>query len=233
MATFRTGTVNSTSYSAAANAVVVRTIVAGDMVVVPVTWENSQTISPTTFTDSVGATYLVATQASQGDPSCPIAGIAYCLSHPGGTDVTITVPCSGTAAAIIELDAMCFTPAGGTTFALDGVATPGSGAIEVSFTAGAITTTGPGVVVQFVGGYQLTAGVAVGGTPTFTRDTGTENNGVGRSFAQYLLSGSAQTVTPGASWGAAGNKYVMVAAAFKEVAAGGSSTPRQLLLGVG
>lgn len=217
MATFRATSVNNLSGSGGSSWNATRTIVAGDLVVFPITWEDSQTL--TSVTDTAGGTWAIATQQAHSSAPQPIGAIAYCLDHPGGTGVVITGNFSGAAAALLEADVMCFTPAGGTTFALDGVATPGTG-FGATFTCGStITTTAAGVVVEFVAGFQLTTGVTAGGTPAFTRDTPTENAS-GRSFAQYLLSGSAQTVTPGASWGGLGANWVMLAAAFKEVASG-------------
>lgn len=186
------------------------------MVVVCVTWEDSQTLS--SVSDTAGGTWAIASQQAQGGAPAPIGAIAYCLNHPGGS-TTITATLSGTANPLIEMDVMCFTPAASTSFSLDAVMTPVTGTSSATFTGTSISTAAAGVVVEYVAGFQLTTGVATGGSPTFTRDTGTENAS-GRSFAQYLLSGSAQSVTPGASWGAPASKYVLLAAAFKEVTAG-------------
>lgn len=222
MATLRAGTVNSvqTPYTGGSSWNATRTIVAGDLVVFPLTWEDAQTL--VSVTDTAGGTWAIAIQLAHGGGAPqPIGALAYCLSHPGGTNVVITGAFSGSASPILEADVMCFQPGAGNTFVLDGTAS-GVGSSATFVTSGPITTTGPGVVVQFLSGFQLTSGVVVGGTPVFTRDSATEN-GAGRSFAQYLLSGSAQTVTPGCSWGSLGGKYVLLAAAFKEVASGGSS----------
>jgi hypothetical protein len=216
MATLSGTTVNNLSGSGGSSWNVTRNITAGDLVVLHFTWEDSQTLS--SVADTAGGTWAIATQQAHGSAPQPIGAIAYCLSHPGGTGVVITGTLSGAAAALLEADAQCFTPAGGTTFAADGTATPGTGNSGGPFSCGStIVTTAAGVVVEFLAGFQLTTGVTTGGTPAFTRDTPTENAS-GRSFAQYLLSGSAQTVTPGASWTAFSAKWVMLAAAFKEVA---------------
>lgn len=217
MATWRSGTVNTSSGSGGSSIAVTRTITAGDLVVVCFTWEDSQTL--TSVTDTAGGTWAIATQQAQGAAPAPIAALAYCLNHPGGS-ATITGTLSGAANALLEADVLCFTPASGKSFAFDAAATPGTGSSSSTFSCGStIATSASGVVVQFVGGFQLCTGVTTtGSSPAFTRDTATENAS-GRSFAQYLLSGSAQTVTPGATWGAATSKYVMLAAAFKEASA--------------
>lgn len=230
MATFISTTVKNFSYTGASTHTATRDITAGDCVVACVSWENVETLD--SVTDSAGGTWVVATQqAHPGTPAMPIGGIAYCLSHPGGTGVVVTANFSGTAGAILSMNLMCFRPAGGTSFAYDAVATPGTGFGTTFSTGSSISTADAGFVVQYVAGYQFASSVAAGGTPTFTRDTDTES-GSATDFAQYLLSSSAQTVTPGASWGSGGNEWVMLALAIKEVA-GGGFTPRQLLLGVG
>lgn len=222
MPSFVATTANAVGGSASSSHQVTRsgTIPAGALVVLPVKWENVQTFHSTTpVTDTAGGVWAVAVQrAHAGTPSMPIGGIAYCLSHPGGTGVAFTANFSGTADPLLEMNAMVFTPDAGKAFVFtDAESDEGFG---LAFSTPAMSVNGPGVAVQFVAGFQLASGVTAGGTPTFTRDTDTENAG-GTSFAQYLIYGSGVTsVTPGASWGALGNEWVMVAAAFNEVSTG-------------
>jgi hypothetical protein len=216
MATWRSGTVNSLASVAGSSLSITRTITAGDLCVITGTWEDSQTIS--SITDPNGGTWVIQNSGTaQGGAPAPIGGIAYCLSHPGGSSA-ITVNLTGSANPLLEADILCFTPAGGTSFAFDAAMTPVTGASSATFTGTGFTTV-PGVVVQFVAGFQLTTAVATGGSPTFTRDTATENAS-GRSFAQYLINSGGGTVTPGASWGAPASKYVLLAVSFAEVTAG-------------
>lgn len=216
MPTHVASTVNAITYTAQNPWTATRTIPAGALVVVPVKWENVETLVSLA---SAGGTWAIAGQrAHSAGPSIPIGGIAYCLSHPGGTDVVHTATFSGVPAAIIEMNVMVFTPDSGKTFEFEGFTSDeGTG---LTFSAPDLAVTGAGVVVQWLCGFQFAAGVAAGGSPAFTRDTATEN-GSGTTFAQYLIhDGTDSTITPGASWGALGAKWVFMAAAFKQVDAG-------------
>ncbi len=211
-------TVNAITYTAQDPWTATRTIPAGALVVCPVKWENTETLDD--FFSSVGGTWAIAGQRAHADgPSKPIGAIAYCLSHPGGSNVVHSADFSAVPSAIIEMNVMVFTPDSGKTFAYeDFTSDEGTG---LTFSAPDLDVTGPGVVVQWLCGFQFATGVVAGGSPAFTRDTDTEN-GSGTTFAQYLIhDGSDTTITPGASWGALGAKWVFMAAAFKQVDAGG------------
>lgn len=219
MATWNSGTVNNITYSSGSTWNATRTITAGDGVIAFIKWEGNYTLSSVSDNASTPGTWLIAVQRTYSGQPGPGAAIAYCLSHPGGTNVTVTATFSATADAILEMNLLTFTPATGKTFELDGTPTSAEGNNN-SFSCGDITTTGAGFAVQWLGGYQLCSGVVAGGTPTFTKDTATEN-GSGTTFGQYYISSTGQTISPAASWGALGAKYVFMAAAFKEVDAGG------------
>jgi len=221
MATFRATTAHQLDATTGGNLQISRTITAGDLCVWPLTWEDSQTITGS-ITDTAGGTWVVqhAGTAPGGAP-CPVMGFAYCLNHPGGA-ATLTATLTGTANPLRESNLLCFQPGAGNTFQFDVAMAPVTGASATSF-AGTLISTQPGVVVQWLAGFQLTVGVAAGGTPAFTRDTTTEDAG-GRSFAQYLINNSGGNVTPGCSWAAPAGQYVLAAVSFKEVTAGGGGS---------
>ncbi|MCW5657428.1 MAG: hypothetical protein KIT60_06975 [Burkholderiaceae bacterium] len=192
-------------------------ISAGQSVDVFIGWESTDTIS--SVTDDAGQTYThVVTLQNPGGPS---GAIYRKVNHPGGAAVNVSV--SGSGGAGPSYGGVTVMPMNGGGGGDDGTPTSAQGEAAASFSCGDITTTAVGYVVQFLVGYQATTGVVAGGTPTFTRDTASEanNGGTQTSFVQYLLSGSAQTVSPAASWGAIGSQYVFMAAAFKDSGGGG------------
>jgi hypothetical protein len=72
-----------------------------------------------------------------------------------------------------------------------------------------------------VGDFNALTGITAAGTPTFTLGLTLTD-----SFEFYLISGSAQTVTPQATVSAGNTRWVFLATAFKDAAAGGVFPPK-------
>lgn len=190
-----------------------RSITAGNTAICLVSWEGGVTLNG--VADSDGAyTLAVQLQNSLGEPA---AAIYYRLNHGGGASIAATATFASSAAQVnIALEQFS-----GGSGGLDGTASDQS-ASGPPFSTPSIATTGAGFVVYWVAGYALSITAVDASTPTFTLDTGAAEPSDGDTIiAGYLISGSGQTVTPGASWASSAARWVMVAAAFKDGGGGG------------
>jgi hypothetical protein len=154
----------------------------------------------TTLTDTAGNSWSIVSQGAHSNGILK-TGIAYALDITGDAANVLTAgwPASGTGEwrriFVYEFSGV------ETASALDdNDAGTGTG---TSASTPAMATSQSGVAVAGVGGFTGLSGITAGGTPAFTH-LGT----ISDSFLMYLISASAQSVTPGASWSPSTDWYM-------------------------
>lgn len=222
MATFVPTTVANWLTGGTTRTTPTRAITAGNTAICYISWEGGVALN--SVADSDGAyTLAVELQNSLGEPA---GAIYYRLNHGGGASIAATATFASSAAQV-NIALAEFSGGGG---GLDGTASD-QGTSGPPFSTPSIATTGAGFVVYWVAGYALSITAVDASTPTFTLDAGaTEPSDLDTIIAGYLLSGSGQTVTPGASWSSAASRWVMVAAAFKDGAGAAALDSDQIWL---
>jgi hypothetical protein len=172
-------------------------------------WEVSG-VTLSSVTDSKGNAWTIVLQVAHGTGGEPHEAVAVCLAPTNDASLVVTGNFSASTATFRRIQVEAFSSGTG-VFAQDGVGKSGTGTASPYSTA-ALSTSGVGVVFAGVADFNSLGGPAAAGTPTFTIGPNT-----GDSFAVYLLSGSAQTVTPGATSTSGATRWVMVAGAIVEV----------------
>lgn len=188
----------------------------GNTLIMLVKWERSDTTSTlNSVTDTAGNTYIIRSQVQFSTISDPGTALVYAENITGNAANAITLNFSNTPSYVrVVLEEWSGLAA---SSSLDGAAVTNTGN-GTSFSTGDITTTTSGLVVMIVGGFiGLSSWDGTPATPDFT---------VGGTISDvgflYLISGSAQTVSPAASATGSSN-WIAIAQAFKD--AGGGGTP--------
>jgi hypothetical protein len=146
----------------------------------------------------------------------------YCENATGNAANQITINFAGSGNNYIVIIAEEFSGVQ-TSSPLDGAATTANTGDGTTYTTGDITTTTAGLVFMGVAGFTgLTSLSGTQGTPDFSIGASDAD-----TFIAYLLSGSAQTVSPGAT-ASGSSRWVAISQAFKGTGASQSNAPRAL-----
>jgi hypothetical protein len=213
-----TGTSDAASASVAAGALSTTT---GNAITVLFKWEVVG-VTLSSVTDTAGNSYTIDQQLAHSTGGEPHGAIAYCLNATGNAANVVTGNFSNATATFRRIFVEEWSGLG--TAGIDGTSTNNSGA-GLPYTTGNIVTTTSGLVVSVVADFSALTSPSATGTPTFTL-----GNTLTDCFVIYLISGSAQTVSPAASVVSGNTQWVMLATAFKNGAVGGS-TPSIAVMG--
>lgn len=200
----------------------------GNTVIVFIKWENAAPAVVTSVTDTAGNTYTEITEFAHSTGTEPAGSLYYSTNITGNASNVVTVNFSA-APAILWSHIMVEEFSGlATSSVTDGAVQTNSGT-GTSYSTADITTSQSGLVVLGVGGYtNLSSWSGTAGNPDFTVGVTDSDSAI-----LYLISGSAQTVTPAAS-ATGSDRWVAIAQAFKDAGGGGGATVRTLLpMGVG
>lgn len=210
-----TGTADTSGSSIAAAA---KSTTTGNMLAVWIKWEVAATPQVSSVTDTAGNTFVEVTEKSHtsGDPR---GSLYYALNITGNAANVVTANFGSASPEYRRIIVEEFSGIA-TSSATDGSVQTSDGT-GTTYTTADITTSQSGLVVMGVGGFtSLSAWSGTAGNPDFT---------VGATVSDgalvYLISGSAQTVTPGAS-ATGSDRWVTVAQAFKDAAGGGGRTTK-------
>lgn len=213
-----TGTANSPAGADASIASTAKATTTGNLQVAFFKWENDVSLpTGSSIADTAGNTgWVIADQGTNGADQADL--LAYCPNATGNAANVVTLTLSttgGSRRAMVE------------EFSGIALASPTDGAVQTStgttgtYTTSNIATTRPGLVFMGIG--EFTALGTLSGTP------GNPDFTVGATasdaFVAFLISTSAQTVTPGAD-STAFSKNRTIALAFKDAPLGGSKAPQ-------
>lgn len=190
----------------------------GNCLVAFVKWESTGAI--TSIADTAGNTWVLD-QYDDYSGGEPRGQLAYALNITGNAANVVTVTFNSANPTFRRIIVQEWSGLA-TSAVEDGTSTGGQG-IGTTYSAAAITTTTTGVMVAGVAGYTALSGIAAAGTPTATLDSATLSD----TFIVYYVSGSAQSITPGASATSASDVWSMSAMALKD-AVGGAANPKGL-----
>jgi hypothetical protein len=200
-----TGTADATAASISASA---KTTTTGNAICVGVKWEQVST-ALTDVQDTAGNTYTIVSQSLHSNGVLRSA-TAYCKNATGHASNVVT---ANFANATVEWRRITVEEVSGigTTGGTDGDAVnTGSG---TSYSTGAISTSAAGWVFGLVAGYTTLTSKTAGGSPASSL-----GGALSDTFNTYLVSGSSQSVTPGAS-AAESNDWMMRAFALADASA--------------
>jgi len=193
----------------------------GNLLTAWVKWEQSSaTLSDVADTAGNSWTIVVQIVHPSGDLR---SGLAYAANITGHATNIVTATFSNSAAEwrrilVEEWSGLALTSVeDGNEQTATGAASP--------FDTAAITTTNPGLVVLGVGGFGSLASVAGAGSPTFSIA-----NTVADVTCGFLLSASAQSVTPSITATGGGGRDIAIAQAFKNAAGAPTFAPRPQIL---
>lgn len=200
------------------------TVTAGDCIFVVCKWEGA---SGSTASISDGSNSYTSVNAQVNHANGDLNGQTFVAT--AGSTTTLTITLSLTSARPYRMiRAYSFTPAGGQTLTQDAVnAGSAAGGSSGAFSYGTASATGAGFSVmarQSYGGEVLTAGSGWSIAAEFTASSALPT--------QYQLQSGAGTITADGSI-STGFDYIWQLAVFKEVAGGGSSVKRAMLMGIG
>lgn len=205
-----TGSGDGASSSIAASA---KSTTTGNAICVGAKWEVSSGGALSNVQDTAGNTYTIVSQSLHGNGSL-MSATAYCKNGTGNAANIVTANFADAGPVfrrIVVEEASGLATTGGT----DGEAVnTGTG---TTYSTGAIATSAAGWVFGFIAGFQTLTGKTAGGTPVSSL-----GGSLSDAFNTYLVSGSAQSVTPGAS-ATESNDWTMRAFALSDVA---SAAPR-------
>jgi hypothetical protein len=191
-----------------------KTTTTGNLNVVFVKWEGGGS-SLTSVTDTAGNTYLQIGSTIQHTSLEPYGAMFYCANATGNASNVFTATFSGSTLVFIKIIAEEFSGIA-TSSVTDGAATTKNDTTSATYSSADITTTTSGLVFMGIAGYTTLSGHSgTAGNPDFT--VGATN---ADTFIAYLISGSAQTVSPGAS-AAESDRWVVISQAFKDAGGGG------------
>lgn len=206
-----TGVTGATDFGGTTVVSAAKTTTSGNMLFAIVKWETAATIS--TIVDTAGNTYVLAGSLNFGS-SDPVGSLYYAENITGNASNVVTVTFSSSAAEYRRIVVEEFSGLA-TSSSTDGAAQTNSGT-GTSYSTADITTTQSGLVVLGVCGYTtLSSWSGTPGNPDFTVGAVASDTGF-----LYLISGSAQTVTPAASATGSAN-WVAIARAWKDAGGGG------------
>lgn len=211
-----TGTADAAASSIAAGA---KSTATGNAIVVGVKWEISG-VTLSSVTDTALNVYLIDQQLAHPTGGEPQGAIAYCMNAVGNAANVVTANFSNANAqfrriAVEEWSGLT------TSSPIDGTSTNNSGS-STSHSSGNITTTQPGLMFSWIGGFTGMSGFTAGGTPASTI-----GQTVGDCYVNYLISTTGQVISPASSVSSGNGKWVMLASAFKD-ASTTSAPPSQL-----
>lgn len=189
----------------------------GNCLIAIVKWEHpSAPANLSTVTDTAGNSWVIIGQVNYGGTGEPIIAMAYAANITGNASNAVTFTFSNgntnyTRGIVEEFSGLA------TSSVLDGSAQTNTGT-TADYSTSNITTSQAGLVVLGTGDFASLS--------NFTGTPGTPDFSVGGTLSDtaffYYISGSGQTITPGA--GADGNtQWVAIAQAFKD-SSGGSNT---------
>lgn len=213
-----TGVTGSTDGSGTSVASSSKSTTTGNMLVAWVKWEAVSSPNVTSLADTAGNTWVEVAELTHTNGE-PAGALYYALNITGHASNVVTATFGSSSTTWKRIIVEEFSGIA-TSSATDGSNATGEGTSE-TFTTSNISTSTTGLVVMGVGGYQTLSGLSgTPGTPDFT--IGATTGDV--AFA-YLISSSAQTVTPGAS-AAESNRWVAISQAFKDASGGGGRTTK-------
>lgn len=213
----RVGTgVSGSGNSVAAVSTAAKSTTTGNLNVVFAKWESGgNALAATPITDTAGNTYLQVGSTIQHSLGEPFGALFYCANATGNASNQFTVNFTGTGNNFIVALAEEFSGLA-TSSVTDGAATTTNNGNGSTFTTGDIATSAPGLVIMGVAGFTaLSALSGVQGNPDFSIGVNSSD-----TFFAYLLSGSAQTVSPGAT-ATGSDRWVAISQAFKDAGGGG------------
>jgi hypothetical protein len=201
----------TTTFSAPA-----KSVTAGNALFAVIKWEQPG-VTLSSVADTAGNTWSIIgqTPSTLGEPMAALAVALNISTHAANVvTATFSTTTAGWQRIIVEEFSGLMTAS-----AQDGSYSATDNLTASPWTAPAITTTTPGLIIAGLGSYGTLTSPAGGGSPAFSLGAATSDT----AFA-YLISGSAQTVTPTiTSSSGGGGRGVMARAAFKVAGSGGSS----------
>jgi hypothetical protein len=191
----------------------------GNTVIVFIKWENSASPDVDSVTDTAGNTYTEVAEFTHSSGVEPAGALYYATNITGNASNVVAVNFAAAPAILFSRILVEEFSGLATSSVTDGVVQTNSGT-GTSFSTSNISTSSAGLVVLGVGGFTgLSSWDGTPGTPDFSVGV-TESD----CAILYLISGSAQTVTPAAS-ATGSDKWVAIAQAFKDAGGGGGSRP--------
>lgn len=210
-----------TSLAAAA-----KSTTAGNALFAWIKWENNVAPCVTSVTNTGGDTFTELADFSHGTGNEPAGSLYYALNIAGNAADVVTANFSCGANLYNRIMVEEFSGIA-TASATDGSVQTNTGT-GTSYSTANISTSQSGLVVMGVSGFTaLSSWSGTPGTPDFSVGATESDCGI-----LYLISGSAQTVTPAAS-ATGSDKWVAAAQAFKDTGGGGATTRNMMMMGVG
>lgn len=220
-----TGVTGASDGDTSALAAAAKSTTTGNMLVVFVKWENSASPDIDSVTDTAGNTYEEITEFTHSSGVEPAGALFAAYNITGNASNVTTVNFSAAPAILFSRVIVEEFSGLATSSTKDGTVQTNSGT-GTSYSTSNISTSQAGLVVLGVGGFtSLSSWSGTPGTPDFT---------VGATASDaallYLISSSAQTVTPAAS-ATGSDKWVAIAQAFKDAGGGGGGSSPPMFRG--
>lgn len=211
-----TGVTGTADAAAGTIASAAKSTTTGNALIAVVKWEEPL-VTLSSLADTAGNTWVIAGQREYGTTSEPSCAVCYAANITANASNVVTATFSGATATYRRIIVEEFSGLA-TSSIEDGTEQTAEGT-TTSYATADITTTTTGLVVLGVAEYGALSGISgTPGVPDFT--IGAD---AGDCFFAYLISGSAQTVTPAATATGGGSRFVAVAQAFKDGASSGSA----------
>lgn len=187
----------------------------GNFIIVFAKWEaGGNPVS--SLTDTAGNTYTQVGSTITHTLGEPFCAMFYCANAIGNAANQFTINFTGSGNNFIIILAEEFSGIAASSPA-DGSPTTENTGNGSTFTTADITTTTPGLVIMGVGGFTaLSSQSGTQGNPDFSIGVAGSD-----TFLAFLLSGSAQTVSPGAT-ATGSDRWVAISQAFKDAGGGGN-----------
>lgn len=192
----------------------------GNFLAVYIKWEVAATPIVTSVTDTAGNTFVEVVEASHasGDPR---GALYYAENITGNASNVVTANFGSGSPEYRRIIVEEFSGIA-TSSSTDGSVQTNNGT-GTAYSTADITTSQSGLVVLGVSGYtSLSSWSGTPGTPDFSVGATASDAGL-----LYLISGSAQTVTPAAD-AAGSDRWVAIAQAFNGAGSGGGAKKRML-----
>jgi hypothetical protein len=194
-----------------------KTTTSGNLLVAWVKWETAATDQTVTgLTDTALNSWSIISQGIQTAGEGPSGALCYAENITGNAANAVTATFSDSVVfsrIIVEEFSGILTAS-----SLDQAVASGSAGTGSTYTTTNIATSTTGLVILGVSGYTALSGLSgTAGNPDFTIGAAATD-----AFIAYLISGSAQTVTPGASSGQS-DRWIARAQAFKDAGGGGGT----------
>lgn len=223
----RVGTGNGSNYGAASASSIAgpsMSTTTGNLLVLHAKWESG-TPTVSSITDTAGNTWSTISSATYAYDGARNV-MAYAKNITGHASNVVTVNLSGAAA---WRDILIEEFAGlDTSSPLDGTVQTAAGVDVDPYVTPNITTTSPGLVFLAVGDFNSVSGLSgTPGVPDFSVGFTTGHD----CSCFYLLSGSAQTVTPGGTASTGKTNWRAMAQAFKDAPIASARDRRRVMSG--